>query len=104
MSDNYSVEPFLNDLVSDADGTKRNLRFSNVSNPIDGYQVSDTEMVALDGTNYYGYLNPDGKWYIMKEVVTNSGLSRAYTYAAGDSGYNWSNRAAETYASYDSTF
>ena len=106
MSDNKSLEPFFNDDVSDADGTKRNLRVVVASNPIDGYHPANSAQVQLDGINYYGYLNADGAYYIMKEVVSNSGLTRVYTYTAGSSGYStaWTNRATESYASFADTF
>lgn len=70
--------------------------------PIFGFSVSDTEEASGDGTSYYGFINKNGAWYIMKAVLS-SGVTN-YTYAKGDSGYNWSNRASETYNRFDITF
>ena len=65
-----------------------------------GYQISDQEVTG--STSYYGYLDKDGKWYIMRAVISST--VTAYTYAAGADGYDFSNRAAESYASFDTTF
>lgn len=67
-----------------------------------GYNISDTEEATGDGTSYYGFINEKGAWYIMKAVLS-SGVTN-YTYARGDSGYNWSNRASETYNRFDIIF
>lgn len=98
-SNDKSLENFFNNDVSDQDGTKRNLRFNNASNPIDGYAISEEEN---NTTSYYGYLNQDGKWYIQRSVRTSTIV--VHRYKRGDSGYNWANRADPTYASFDATF
>lgn len=106
MGDNYSLEPFINDHVSDHSPStvgKSDLRVKNINNPIDGYQPSDSEInQGTDITNYYGFLNAEGAWYIMKEVTL--GVSYTYTYAKDDSGYDWSDRANATYAAFNITF
>lgn len=99
MGDNISLEPFFNDKVSESEGLTRVLRIKNVLNPIEGYHISDQETGT---TSFFGYLDKAGKWYIQKGVRTGAEVN--YTYAAADSGYNWSNRASETYASFDTTF
>jgi hypothetical protein len=43
------------------------------------YKISDTD--TSGPPNYYGYLDPSGAWFIMRE---NAG---AYRYAKGKSGY-----------------
>ena len=63
------------------------------------YKLSDIDdEVTAAGTTYLGYLDKDGAWYISKITAT------AVTYVAGSSGYDWSNRASESYVSFDSAF
>jgi hypothetical protein len=47
--------------------------------------------------NYYGYVEPGGSWYIMKEDLTVA--PNTYRYIAGDGDYatNWSGRTGLTY-------
>ena len=67
---------------------------------LDGYKVSD---VDDDGSpNYYGFLRADGAWYIIKETL--SAGANTYRYVKGASGYNWSNRASESYDTFDAIF
>ena len=101
--DNKSLEPFFNDDVSEADGTKRNLRVNLVNQPLEGYELSNSE-VNIDGTSYYGYEDKDGN-YVIKKAVT-SGNQTTYTFAKGTSGYAtaWVGRAGLTYASFADTF
>ena len=64
--------------------------------PTSAYSISD-----LDDTSspkYYGYLKSDGGWYILKLTGTEA------RYVKGASGYNWSNRASETYDTFSNTF
>jgi len=69
-----------------------------IKSPTDGYGIMN---VDDDGThpNYYGFVNKDGAWYIVREAADGS-----FSYVKGNSGYDWSERASESYASYDSTF
>lgn len=80
--------------LKDTGGTKID---PAIKSPTDGYGIMNTDTVSTP--YYYGFLNKDGAWYIVKEVGDGS-----FLYAKGSSGYNWSNRASETYASYSSTF
>jgi hypothetical protein len=64
------------------------------------YYISD-QIVAT--TSYYGYLRRDGAWYIMKAVDAGSGEIN-YTYAKGAGGYDWAQRAAQSYAAFSTTF
>ncbi len=66
-----------------------------------GYMPADQD---TGGTSFYGYLDKDGNWYIMKTVRTGNEL--AHTYAKGTSGYPaaWIARATQTYAAFDVTF
>ena len=69
--------------------------------PVEGYQVSDTDTAGP----YYGYIDAEGHWYIMKE--TTVGTVTSYTFAKGDSAYstNWANRATTlTYDTFDNVF
>lgn len=69
---------------------------------VDTYKVSDTDEPG--SPQYYGFLNDEGDWYIMKEVV--SGDTKTYTYVKGSGAYStaWTNRAAQTYATFDNVF
>jgi len=69
--------------------------------PIEGYQVSDTDTTS---PNYYGYIDKDGRWYIMKETI--SGNITIYRFAKGESNYstNWTNRADLTYDYFSEVF
>jgi len=64
------------------------------------YCISDQ---ITGSTSYYGYLRQDGAWYILKSVNAGGGEIN-YTYAKGQSGYNWAGRAAESYAVFSTTF
>jgi len=64
------------------------------------YKLSDVDDDA--SPNYYGYIRADGAWYIMKETI--SAGADTYRYVSGTSGYNWANRASETYVTFDSAF
>lgn len=61
------------------------------------YKLSDIDDTS--DPNYLGYLSKDGAWYIQR--ISSTGEVR---YAKGDSGYNWSNRASETYNTFDNIF
>lgn len=58
------------------------------ASPTDGYKISEID----EGTtvNYYGFVNKDGAWLIMKEAVNES----SFRYAKGSSDFpgNWKNR------------
>ena len=71
----------------------------NQADTLFDYKLSDIED---DTTSYLGYLKKDGAWFIQKLVVSGTGTT--ITYAKGSSGYNWSNRASETYGSFNSIF
>lgn len=67
--------------------------------PTDGYNV--TEIDDSSSPIYYGYVNKDGAWFIMKEDS-----SGAYRYAKGSSNFstNWTNRASLSYDYFDAVF
>lgn len=74
---------------------------SRFANLLEGYKVADQDVGA---TSYYGYINKEGEWYIIKETVAGSVTS--YRYIRGASGYatNWTNRATLSYDYFDATF
>lgn len=70
-----------------------------------GYRAADVDDDDNDATaNYYGFVDTDGNWYIMKEEI--SGSVSTYTFTRGTTNYsaNWTGRAGLTYGSFDSTF
>jgi len=68
-----------------------------IKSPTDGYGIMNTDTTATP--YYYGFVNKDGAWYIIKEVGDGS-----FLYSKGSSSYPWSSRASQTYAAYDTTF
>lgn len=68
------------------------------SDALASYLPADSD--ESTATKYYGFTDPDGKWYILRDAGTN------YRYAKGDSGYstNWTNRASLSYDYYHVTF
>lgn len=98
IKDALHRDPALS-IVIDKDGNEYFLAVTHPKSVLEGYYISDQETGA---TSYYGYLNKDGYWYIMKAVTTGAEIN--YTYVKGSSGYNWANRASETYAVFNITF
>lgn len=71
-----------------------------VIDPRTGYAISDKEATAT--YKYFGFEDADGKWYIMRKTIATN----IFLYANGTSGYAtaWTNRASQTYATFDTTF
>jgi len=67
-------------------------------NPTSYYCLSDKETGGA--TEYYGYLNKDGGWYILELTTTTA------RYIKGDSDYttNWTGRALLVYNYFDLIF
>lgn len=61
--------------------------------PIEGYQVSDTDTTGP----YYGYVDKDQNYYIMKE--STSGTVTSYRFWKGSNNYasDWADRINKTY-------
>jgi len=92
--------------VGSVDQTKTNVRYLKVlddgtvvamSNPTQLYKVADTddpETGNNSGINYFGFVDVNGNWYILKEDLT--GATASYRYIKGSSGYptNWTNRVS----------
>ncbi len=70
-----------------------------IKQPTDGYTLAQID----DGVSntYYGYLNKDGAWYILREDTSSN-----YRYTKGSSSFatNWTNRASLTYDYFDAIF
>lgn len=69
--------------------------------PLDGYNISDMDTAGT--TKYYGFLNKNGGWYIMKENTTTNSFS--YRKGAADYDTGWSDRTSPGgYANFYNTF
>lgn len=68
------------------------------------YRASDIPTVAeaSDDTKYYGYIDSDGLWYIMR-TVDSTGTIR---FTKGTSGYTtaWTNKTSHSYGYFDAIF
>lgn len=67
-----------------------------------GFVCSDTD--KTDATYYYyGFIDKDGRWYIMRKTITDP---NAYRFAKGDSGYSlaWAGKVSQDYQLYSVTF
>lgn len=73
-------------------------RFPVAESELSGYQISD--MDASGSTEYYGFVNASGAWYILE--ITNTSAR----YAKGASGYTtaWTARAEQSYGYYNAVF
>ena len=74
-----------------------------LANPTDKYGISETDRATTP--YYYGFVDKDGGWYIMKEVV-NSATSSTFTYVTGASNFStaWTARASQTYVTFNTAF
>lgn len=81
--------------------TINNLKFpvaNFVQDPYIRYKaVDEYDDGVATNVKYYGFLSPEGNWYILKNDPSAS--AKTYRYAFGDSDYetNWTNRASLTY-------
>lgn len=69
-----------------------------VKQPTDGYRINQ---IDDSSPAYYGFVNKDGNWFIMKEDSSGN-----YRYSKGGSSFstNWTNRASLTYDYFDAIF
>lgn len=67
--------------------------------PTDGYKISEVDDNVI---TYYGFINKDGAWFIMREDTD----TRSFRYAKGDSRFptNWSKREQLKYDYFHNTF
>lgn len=93
---NQSFDPDFNILAIENLEYNGNALVRKENDPTSAYSISDLD--ESSATKYYGYLKADGGWYILKLTSTEA------RYAKGTSGYNWANRASETYDTFANTF
>lgn len=69
------------------------------NSPTDGYNI--TQIDDATSTSYFGFINKNGQWFIMKEADDNS-----YRYVKGDNDFsgNWERRKNLTYDYFDKVF
>lgn len=76
---------------------------TKIGDTLDQYKPSDIDESDAN-TKYYGFVNKDGNWYIMKVTAT------AIRYVSGSSGYEtpttgaWATRASKTYDYFHNVF
>lgn len=77
---------------------------NNVANPIAKFSIARIDSTA--DPKYYGFLDKDGNWYIMRETTATNTFEYFYSTSAtpftGVSG--WSNRALITYVEFNTAF
>jgi hypothetical protein len=73
-----------------------------LSDNLSNYKISDKDDDA--SPNYYGFIDKDGNWYILK--FTESAGADTFLYCKGTSGYttNWTSRAGLTYQQFNLVF
>lgn len=74
----------------------------NIDGSLSNYKISDIDDDA--SPNYYGFIDKDGNWYIIKETI--SAGNNTYRYIKGSSDYttNWTGRAGLSYNYYYTIF
>lgn len=79
-----------------------NLTSYPVVTTFDNYHVSDIDDAGT--VKYYGFVDADGNWYIMKEDTSVS--PKTYRYASGGVDYttNFTDRASLSYSYFNSIF
>lgn len=86
--------------IKDSTGTKVDIAQKQ---PLDGYSISDID--TSGSTQYFGFMNKDGAWYILQANADNS-----IRYARGSSGYTtpttgaWATRASQSYGIFSEVF
>jgi len=77
-----------------------NLIVTGDLNPLDKYQPADADMAS--DTKYFGYVDVDGNWYIMREVTTTG----QYRFVKGTSGYDtaWTAKTSQSYDYFNNVF
>lgn len=66
---------------------------------LQGFIATDTDINA--GTSYYGFIDTEGNWYIMRGVT--AGVETHYDFDVGTSGYStaWTARATDAASKYE---
>ncbi len=86
----------VNNATKNNDGSQSNL----VPTTQEDYKISEID--EKNSVTYYGFVNKEGAWYIMKEDDDNN----SYRYTKGDSKFpdNWGNRQLLAYDYYSNVF
>lgn len=73
--------------------------------PIDGYAQSDTDTTSAS-PQYYGFLTPNGAYYISQATTTGGVMSFRYYASSTLTQYqiDWTNRAGLSYDYYCNVF
>ncbi len=79
--------------------TKSNRLPVENQHPLEKYQLSD---IARGDTEYWGYLDKDGNWYILR--FNRSTGARRYTRGNSDYPTNWTSRTSLTYDYFNEVF
>lgn len=83
--------------------------YTNFHQKMAGYQIVDQDVDSSDSdVTYYGHVNQEGEYFIMKEdlSVSDDADLKAWRFNKGSSGYAtaWSGREALSYDTFINTF
>lgn len=75
-----------------------------IKTPTDGYRINQMDETSDPPNTYFGYINKDGAWFIMKDDGSGN-----YRYTKGSSGFTndatgWPVRTGLTYGYFDAIF
>jgi len=84
-------------IINPSTEEKQDNQITLETDKLHNYKLSDIEEGAT--YTYCGYLNKDGAWYIMRIESDET-----FRYVKGDDSYNWSNRASESYDTFNNVF
>lgn len=73
--------------------------------PTDPYTIAQIDDTSSATYAYYGFQDKSGNWYILQETISGSSQGN-YRYVKGSSSFstNWTNRATQTYDTFENTF
>ncbi len=74
----------------------------NLDDPVSGYLIARRDSDA--SPNFYGYVRPDGSWYILRETLSAGNDTYEYVKGGSDFDTNWTNRVGLTYDFYHNVF
>jgi len=58
-----------------------------IKHPTDGYRINQVDDTTSDTYSYYGFVNKDGAWFIMRETTLGVDVGQ-YRYTRGTSGFS----------------
>lgn len=85
-------------LTADSSGR---LQTSSI-NPLNNYVLAEDDSSGT--TKYWGYVDVDGNWFIMRETTSNEIVSYRFTKGVSDFATNWASRTTESYDYLYNTF